>query len=807
MHHKRYLLFFVLLLSCSKILAAVFVVTSNADSGPGTFRDALIQAAANGSAVKDYINFNIADVSEAGRSITILSALPVISSNLVIDGSTQPGLPFGVSNAKVAFLFDSKDQFGYTAITVTNQTNLEFYGLYFKLVNLFKKFSNPVGISISGTNNVQFGDVGKGNVFAGFFNPLLINNFGSESTGFVLKSNFFSIQPDGLTVTDDFLPSIRNVYGDMIIGGETPAEGNLFAKGIGFEWDNNTKLATLFFKHNLSGVNYNLTAAIDNATVELQCANDIIATKINTNTVVNMENNIICSSGSHVVSLGFTHTGGPVNILRNYFNVDKSLKQIATSSGRIYIQICREVHIGSSDVNDANYVGYSAPIFSENSGTVGFTNYLTVTKNSFFCTTNNQIYYLDGNDQHSQCYITKITANSLTGTATPNAEIELYYSDICKTCAPQRYFASVTADANGNWAFNGTLSGTVIANATYNNSSSEFTKTEIITDNIKITQACGGLGSITGATVHSAATLKWLDEQGNVVGTEPDLLNAKAGKYRLAISNGECIDTSAFQILSKFDLDTSRVIVKNPVCGDSLGYVTGLNPLNPDKGTITYAWTDAGGKLWSDSVTLKNVPAGTYSLVAISSDTCTQTYGPVLMPDQNDILVPPSVNSIKLCLPADAVIRVLDTSPGSSYRLYQSAASSTPVDEQPTGAFNIKATKSTSYYVSRFYHNCESARTLAQVDVSGNLPDIANTFTPNGDGVNDYWKINNIEDSPAAVVQIFNRGGQLVYHSIGYAVPFNGTYNGKALPAGVYYYTIGLSAGCKLISGSLTLIR
>src|SRR5437588_8971170 len=93
---KRILFIFLLLLTCTRALSAIFVVTSNADSGPGTLRDALAQAAANGSATQDFINFNL-----AVPTITLLSALPAVSSNLVIDGSTQPGAAIGVNGAKV----------------------------------------------------------------------------------------------------------------------------------------------------------------------------------------------------------------------------------------------------------------------------------------------------------------------------------------------------------------------------------------------------------------------------------------------------------------------------------------------------------------------------------------------------------------------------------------------------------------------------------------------------------------------------------------------------------------------------------
>ena len=69
---------------------------------------------------------------------------------------------------------------------------------------------------------------------------------------------------------------------------------------------------------------------------------------------------------------------------------------------------------------------------------------------------------------------------------------------------------------------------------------------------------------------------------------------------------------------------------------------------------------------------------------------------------------------------------------------------------------------------------------------------IPNTFTPNGDGINDTWEITNLVDFPKATIDIYNRYGTNLYHSVGYARPWDGFYNGKELPAGTYYYLINL---------------
>ena len=84
---------------------------------------------------------------------------------------------------------------------------------------------------------------------------------------------------------------------------------------------------------------------------------------------------------------------------------------------------------------------------------------------------------------------------------------------------------------------------------------------------------------------------------------------------------------------------------------------------------------------------------------------------------------------------------------------------------------------------------------------------IPNTFTPNGDGVNDTWNIKYIEAYPNCRVQIFNRYGTRLFFSNGYAKSWDGNYNGTKVPDGTYYYVINLDERFKHLSGYITVIR
>jgi gliding motility-associated-like protein len=86
--------------------------------------------------------------------------------------------------------------------------------------------------------------------------------------------------------------------------------------------------------------------------------------------------------------------------------------------------------------------------------------------------------------------------------------------------------------------------------------------------------------------------------------------------------------------------------------------------------------------------------------------------------------------------------------------------------------------------------------------------DIPSGITPNGDGANDVWQLSGIEAFPDCTVELYNRWGELIFQSPGYKVKWDGTYKGKILPVGTYYYIIDLhDPSIPVYTGSLTIMR
>jgi gliding motility-associated-like protein len=84
---------------------------------------------------------------------------------------------------------------------------------------------------------------------------------------------------------------------------------------------------------------------------------------------------------------------------------------------------------------------------------------------------------------------------------------------------------------------------------------------------------------------------------------------------------------------------------------------------------------------------------------------------------------------------------------------------------------------------------------------------VPNVFSPNGDGINDQWQIPNLSTYFGCEVNVYNRYGQPVFGSKGYATPWDGKINGVAAPVATYYYIIDLKNGFGRLTGSVTIVR
>lgn len=75
--------------------------------------------------------------------------------------------------------------------------------------------------------------------------------------------------------------------------------------------------------------------------------------------------------------------------------------------------------------------------------------------------------------------------------------------------------------------------------------------------------------------------------------------------------------------------------------------------------------------------------------------------------------------------------------------------------------------------------------------------------TPNGDGINDTWEIENIASYPNNEVKVVDKAGRLVFTQKGYA----NTWDGANLTPDTYYYIIIFGPDVAPKKGFITIIR
>ena len=85
-------------------------------------------------------------------------------------------------------------------------------------------------------------------------------------------------------------------------------------------------------------------------------------------------------------------------------------------------------------------------------------------------------------------------------------------------------------------------------------------------------------------------------------------------------------------------------------------------------------------------------------------------------------------------------------------------------------------------------------------------------FSPNNDGINDIWEIENIDIYTNALVEIYSKNGYRVFRRRNYqnsvSESFNGTdLNGNTLPSSTYYYVISIDEINDVYKGTITIVR
>jgi gliding motility-associated-like protein len=84
---------------------------------------------------------------------------------------------------------------------------------------------------------------------------------------------------------------------------------------------------------------------------------------------------------------------------------------------------------------------------------------------------------------------------------------------------------------------------------------------------------------------------------------------------------------------------------------------------------------------------------------------------------------------------------------------------------------------------------------------------ITNAFSPTGDGANDTWGVPDLRVYEGVRISVYGRGGVRMFYTENPDIRWDGTYNGKEMPVGSYYWVIEVIETGEMRRGMLNLIR
>jgi gliding motility-associated-like protein len=280
------------------------------------------------------------------------------------------------------------------------------------------------------------------------------------------------------------------------------------------------------------------------------------------------------------------------------------------------------------------------------------------------------------------------------------------------------------------------------------------------------------------------------------VSSNPTHNYATAGIYDVALqvtSNQGCIDTALVKVV--VNASPSSKIVSNK---GTFGFCTGDSlKLMAQAGAYNY--------LWNSTFTTKDVTVktpGTYRLVITDQITACAASDSVTVQLFTAPVLDAGVDTL-LSLGNYITLHPSSSKAVTSWTWFPGTGLSNSMVQNPIATPVVTTTYN---LVIIDVNGCLAVDSVIITVLNDFNVIISNMMTPNGDGYNDTWIIQNIENYPHTKVTVVTRQGQEVFSSDSYNNKWDGTQDGNKLADGTYYYVIQFEGSTKVYKGAITIL-
>lgn len=280
---------------------------------------------------------------------------------------------------------------------------------------------------------------------------------------------------------------------------------------------------------------------------------------------------------------------------------------------------------------------------------------------------------------------------------------------------------------------------------------------------------------------------------GSAFQSSPEFANLASGTYNLTIKKelelNVCETTKPYEIKQLVDLKLEAATNFSCEKGGNL-IIAKVDPIYDN--VVTYT---LDGLLSQASGIFENIAAGQHTITVRHNE-----YG---CTDEPVVLFVEEYKKIEFTIENTAVneYTVIATGGIPAYEY----SFDNPGNYSSNNVLRIRKSKDYTFYV-KDSKGCVEQQTVFLEFLDIEIPDF---FTPQGDGINDYWYPIHIEPYPNISVKIFDRYQRLVAEFKGNTSAWDGNYDKKALPSGDYWYIIKLNEASdnREFKGHFSLIR
>jgi gliding motility-associated-like protein len=240
--------------------------------------------------------------------------------------------------------------------------------------------------------------------------------------------------------------------------------------------------------------------------------------------------------------------------------------------------------------------------------------------------------------------------------------------------------------------------------------------------------------------------------------------------YTVTIDNGGCT-ASDDVVVTVNDYPQISLQKTDAHCGQLDGSV--VANVSGGSGVYTYSWSPIA----STNSQINNIPAGNYT-VTVTSEGCS-TLSSITV---SDLAGPQAVFSMSASVTdVDQVIYFYDYSIGATSWYWTFGDGNTSVLQNPTNTYSTPGNYDVWLYVEDNYGCRDSTSQIIKVN-NAFMIHIPNSFSPNGDGINDIFIPLGIRiDEEHYIMQIFDRWGKKIFETTDVYAGWNGTVNGKSI--------------------------